>query len=531
MFFISDKKSPKTLFVFLSHPYDSNYNDMKFLTCLIFIFLQCLPLAAQDDPPFWRKPVIQAKDMIYPVIRFTPDHSGVWLPAQDAVVVSLELLDRHTINADNKVPELRGAIIGRQQSLPDNLDKLRARQIRDSLTQVLATGPGDLVVWRESVSGLASDVMLLEELEDWEVLKRSPRYGIAILYSPELAGYTARVKPENPKNEWSGRDTLHVVGLPQVSHFNDPPPLRRHHWLRERPFRDRILDSLGQDEEGVIARQQYLYDPSDPLYSLYLEQWPYQRTVLLIDALSNYGHPWFAVSGLLRGMIKQGESGQSNPAYIRAIHKSLSDIYRTTVAEQTEEKLAKSLQLYFAETPGKLIPPILTEAARFHQKDYHRLARTIQAKSRLSDPGQWLSELQETPVATIDHMKTDYGFVLLDNILHSTLKGASREYETTNQKLQEREAVFHRKERPIASGRQANGSLRISSIIMVSGIPVQGTIAPGMSGAAVLNRDGAPAGLLLPCIEDMAWGAWHPETDLRCTRFVSLADVMAVLKE
>lgn len=504
---------------------------MKYFVSLLITALCSLSLAAQDTPAFWRKPTIQKEDTLYPILRFSQDYSGLWLPSAGVVVVPEELLDNYSLDEANQVQGLRGAVIGLQVSLGGEPGELAAQRMRDSLTQTLATDPNEVIIWLESESRMADDAMLLQGVANWEVRRRATEYGIAILHSPELADYADRLSPERSRKEWTAVDTLLVAGFPKYSYFNDPPARLRHHWLRERPFRERILDSLGYDEPGVAARQSYLYEASDPFHASYEQQWPYQRSLILVDALTRYGHPLFMVGNVLRGMLNRGARDLSNPAYIESMHDALQIIYEKNEAARTEENLANALRLYFEETPGKLIAPVLAEAARFHQKDYQSLARTILVKSRLANPGQWLPVLLEKPQATLEAMQTDYGFVLLDHMLQTTLDRAYDVYGTAWQELREQERAYYRNVQPATAMRQANGTLRLANLVLDVGVPVQGTLAPGMNGAAVLQSDGTPAGILLPCREDMAWGAWHPQTELLCTRFVSVAQILSLLNE
>mgnify|MGYP006267858367 CR=1 FL=1 len=502
---------------------------MKYATCLLVAVCYSLSLTAQEPSSFWRKPTIQRDDTTYPVLCFTQGYSGLWLPDAGVVVVPEELLDNYTVDEANQVQGLRGAMVGVQVSLGGEPGERAAQRMRDSLTQTLATGSNEVVLWLESESRRADDAMLVQEVGTWKVRRRSPEYGIVILYSPELANYANRVYPEKSVEAWTRGDTLLVAGFPQYSHFIAPQARLRHYWSRVRPFQERILDSLGHDLPGPVSRQSYLYNTADPFYTLYRQQWPYQRTLILIDALTRYGHPLFMVESVLQGMVNRATRDLANPAYIESMHNTLQTIYEKNKDTLTAGNLARSLQLYFAETPGKLIAPVLAEAARFHQKDYHSLARTLLAKSRLANPDQWLPELLDEPQATLEALQTDYGFVLLSHLLQTTVDRAHHIYGSAQQALEKREQAYYRKEQRAASEHQANGSLRLARVVLDSGIPVQGTVAPGMSGAAVLNKDGSPAGVLLPCREDMVWGAWHPQMDLLCTRFVSVANILALL--
>ena len=512
---------------------------MKSATCLArpihlwFMIFLLLPLSqyAQTGPGFWRKPDIKAGGSTFPVIQFSANYSGVWLREKGVVLVPQELVEDLAVDEENRLLSLTGHLILAQQSMPVGIPSQDIGRMQDSLTRSLPVGPGKKITWQKSETGYAEDMVLWQEIGNWTIVNRIPEFGVTILKSPELAPYASRVKGEVPEDILTARDTLQLIGFPESSHYIAPTAKRRHYWLRENPFRQQILDSLGYTVPGAVARRAYLFDQQDPLTQLYRAQWPYRQAIIVTDALPKYGHPFFRIVQVIYAISRQEESKLRDKAFVQAITVLIQTLYDAGLEEETNENLAKTLEVYFTGVSGALISPVLAEAARFHQKDYDSLARAVRAKSRLFASGRWLSDWEEDPVATLDAIQKDYGYVLLQQMLYGTVERATEKYEAVNQQVYERERVYYENLAGPNTRRQANGSLRLSEVVLESGIPLRATIAPGMNGAAVLHQDGTTAGILLTCTQDNGWGNWHPQTELICSRFVSVSDIMNSWKE
>ena len=506
----------------------TNYGKSRFRINLwllpIWLFVGLPTLAQDQDLPLYRigdTPLSQQAPL--PLVRFSEGFTGIWWPEKNLVLIEA----RHWPKGKKDNPQATLPLY--QIAWPvgsDTLSESSTLRLTQDLSAGLPQMPGTQQRIYQDPSGASMDLTVAVQINDWQVVRLWPQWGLVGLSSRDLAKWQNEI-PGWPAVAQKVPDTLWLVGFASTSHFSESAASRTHHWLRRVPFRRALQDSLRVPLPPAPAiPTDYFYQGDQTAYQ---KLWPGTRTRIVLEVLTDHGHPLLQLTQWVEAARKRS-ARQPLPADLVAYTDSLFRLpfdQVETFFEPTE--LARTLRLYYTQVYGPVIPKWLVEQARIYQKDYYRMAEALLRKGRFANPDAWLNGYSEDPEGTLKKLAQDYTFRFFRTLLYRTLEQEDRLFGASRTQQKRMEQQSHRSELDLTN-RRANGSLRLSRWVRGSE-KWTGTITPGFSGGALLTKEGALSGILLSCPEEEDWGSWHAPTEVTCSRIIPWSEVLRTLRD
>lgn len=485
----------------------------KSLTTILIFIAACLNLsimAVGQDKKWANNPLTQSH-----ILRMPDERTAIWLtqyqigivPAVDTIPTSTPIKSFPTLVLYQRWLS-QDTYDSEQDSSPksNKKDGFYERTFQDPVSQQLVI----------SYEKMITDV-------EWRGFLDTDKQ-LEVFYSPTLAHFSE----PSFRLSWNEIDQPRAIGYAHKTEHHQPESYKAFHWYKAYPFWQQTMDTLQANHPTLSPQDIYAYDHNEELSKVLIQNWPFQRSQILIDALTDQGHPVFAmVKGLYlqhERLHKTGKLPTKNQ--IQKVVQQATDLEKTNDIQSLE----KQFSYFFYHIHGPLLSPWLVQQAKRYNKDYNTLVQSLLLKSMLFSPNIWVNRYQSNPEDMLNRIEKDYGYQLIKHILITTRQQLNKQYLTKRTNQQELLQKYARQQVYDAPTPITGALFQVPLDYDQQSLAIRSNnFIPGMHGAFIIGAQQAATGILLQCQADGEAGRWEANRTPVCSLIFPWANIISLL--